>query len=1306
MNKHSLKSLFLTMMTLLCVGVVTVWASDEITNTENTIFSANVVATGDVNFPTGTSEITNEQAVIVGGKISAISNQAEAKKLIGKQNGKYMFCMTNNDTYFKVELDNALAVGDVISAMTYTRTDTKLGLLLSTVESKPGNDCTTKLSKEATEAAAFEAFDNYTVTEDDGLAGATTFYIYRETGKSTYFNELKITRPSTPVEEPTADEVTALTVDMFYKWDGPSADANQLSPATVDFNIGNDVEIDGGGMVCGTSSVDYLTYADITGSSKLLIEGTPGMILRIQMNRLTDGGQLEERNPTIGEDGTAEVDLTDLEYVHINAIKNQWSWAGGIAGKINSIKFVKPSDALAIPKEALKKAISTAKLYNAVAKTEDSYATLQTAIANGEDALTAEDATAESLAAAKSAIEEAIAGLTLAEGYSDLTKEMFMKYASVEEPGEGEAANGAYSLFEASGLPYGDGNVGELLWADLTAYDKLIITTVGETKPRLCMNRLAAGGQQAATKEESKMLDINPNNEYTWSTEAYQTIDGNVYTIDLKKIVEDYTFARLHSIKAQGYGATVFVTGMYLYKATEEEPLTGAITALPYTTDFSTSIEPFDAGTIVTGTACGEVLNVSNTTATAKFAIGGTVAPYALGENEEVTVSFTGYHGWVGGNPTSKVAILNSEDVELISYTYSINGCKVTDVKLGGETVSGFEAFDGQAKYNNASSKNSANGYDGTTQHYVTTEGYSPIVTMKVSGSGAVSFGFVMSAKGVDKKFSTNLNGIKMDLAKIVITDNCPTQGRSICIDNLSITTEEKMLYKYTVNYVDENNNIIKTDEGSAEENTQVEVSNAPIWVDGVKYFVVSDNSEENKVSSDNNTVITVVCRTAASYAYTIMAVDAADDIIELATIAEDKNYEGETIRYPYPKYINVEGTLYEKGDTNKEYVGSFELDSDNKFVKVAYTVTDKANVIFFKEAEDIETLTAVNGGGVAARSSNAAGGYATEPAKIVTLVPGDYTLIAAGYGGNLVFTAGSEEILNMEAQGYWRDATKSFTLTDYTDITFVGGSGDNAALDYVIIMSENGGLDDGSDHRTHTWNFQNWSEATVANLKAEAAKGYTEGLWSDAEKADNSAVTKDLSPNNCFWQVGHSAAEGETLTANGEEIAELKGLLFTNDKDRSLAIAVNYGDCTSANGAGFGPYHGGSYLWLGSKNVNYFIIPAVKVGSTIKMGVESHNVTKARGVELYVEGEKIEGPATPKTYEEQEWTVTGTTDAVDVVVKNTDGCHIYFIDAEQDQEVLTGINAVKIETENGNIYNLQGQKVQKAQKGLYIING
>ena len=38
--------------------------------------------------------------------------------------------------------------------------------------------------------------------------------------------------------------------------------------------------------------------------------------------------------------------------------------------------------------------------------------------------------------------------------------------------------------------------------------------------------------------------------------------------------------------------------------------------------------------------------------------------------------------------------------------------------------------------------------------------------------------------------------------------------------------------------------------------------------------------------------------------------------------------------------------------------------------------------------------------------------------------------------------------------------------------------------------------------------------------------------------------------------------------------------------------------------------------------------------------------------------------------------------------------------------DTATGINTVNAQIENGAIYNLQGQKVQKAQKGLYIING
>ena len=213
-------------------------------------------------------------------------------------------------------------------------------------------------------------------------------------------------------------------------------------------------------------------------------------------------------------------------------------------------------------------------------------------------------------------------------------------------------------------------------------------------------------------------------------------------------------------------------------------------------------------------------------------------------------------------------------------------------------------------------------------------------------------------------------------------------------------------------------------------------------------------------------------------------------------------------------------------------------------------------------------------------------------------------------------------------------------------------------------------------------WDFRNWSPATVANLKAGAD-------WSDIEKAtDIDKGPTDLSRDNCFWEVTASGtAEGTTLTANGEVIAELNGLLYTNTTSRSLAIAVNYGDVSSLSGSGFGPYQGASYLWLGSKTKNYFIIPGVKAGAKIKMGVESHNTTKARGVNLYVghgtSGTKLKSPAgedvsVPKTYTEQEWEVPvdlkdapNADGTYDIQIQNTDGCHLYYIEVVEDMPEL-----------------------------------
>lgn len=299
------------------------------------------------------------------------------------------------------------------------------------------------------------------------------------------------------------------------------------------------------------------------------------------------------------------------------------------------------------------------------------------------------------------------------------------------------------------------------------------------------------------------------------------------------------------------------------------------------------------------------------------------------------------------------------------------------------------------------------------------------------------------------------------------------------------------------------------------------------------------------------------------------------------------------------------------------------------------------------------------------------------------------------------------------------KTAESQQALADAIAAAEAAANDDNATVESIaaLIAALKGatdGLTDYVDNRPHTWNFTKWSDATVADLKAEAAKGTTEGLWSDIENTDPSKnKTAAISVDNCFWQVGTSDAAGETLTANGNEIAELKGLQFINNKTRSLAIAVNYADCTSANGAGFGPYQGPSYLWLGSKNVDYFVIKNVKAGTVIKMGVESHKLSDARGVKLFVDGaeqmdEDGNAVAAPTTYTELSWKVSGDEGTlVDVTVQNTNGCHLYFIDAEIGDPTTVGISTIKAAQAADAIFTLSGQKVQQtSKKGLYIVGG
>ena len=133
-----------------------------------------------------------------------------------------------------------------------------------------------------------------------------------------------------------------LTAGMYHNWDGVGADASVTTSApNLEVNFGQ--EKGQGSTIFGDGAVSHLNYTDLTGCSKMIIKGTPGIVARTLWNRQTAAGSdYVEVAYTIGADGIVEVDfesdekLKDCAYLHLNVIKFPWN---GLTGTIEYIAF-------------------------------------------------------------------------------------------------------------------------------------------------------------------------------------------------------------------------------------------------------------------------------------------------------------------------------------------------------------------------------------------------------------------------------------------------------------------------------------------------------------------------------------------------------------------------------------------------------------------------------------------------------------------------------------------------------------------------------------------------------------------------------------------------------------------------------------------------------------------------------------------------------------------------------------------------------------------------------------------------------
>ena len=162
-----------------------------------------------------------------------------------------------------------------------------------------------------------------------------------------------------------ADQVADLEAEMFKAWDSNLPGANVVAEPEPEpksngnfgcaYNLYN--EVGAYGTIYGSPSVYYLWYADLTGTKTMTVTGTPGMKIRIMLNRVPfveggtgdlDGGAYIEWIETIGDDGkivfdfTTKAEIVNAGYIHLNAIKVPGGGPGGVVKSIQLYGSVKP----------------------------------------------------------------------------------------------------------------------------------------------------------------------------------------------------------------------------------------------------------------------------------------------------------------------------------------------------------------------------------------------------------------------------------------------------------------------------------------------------------------------------------------------------------------------------------------------------------------------------------------------------------------------------------------------------------------------------------------------------------------------------------------------------------------------------------------------------------------------------------------------------------------------------------------------------------------------------------------------------
>lgn len=518
----------------------------------------------------------------------------------------------------------------------------------------------------------------------------------------------------------------------------------------------------------------------------------------------------------------------------------------------------------------------------------------------------------------------------------------------------------------------------------------------------------------------------------------------------------------------------------------------------------------------------------------------------------------------------------------------------------------------------------------------------------------------------------------------------------------LTITTSSaSSMTKYTVNYLDEEGNVLKTaatyDAAIGAEATASDEDMAPFYVGAQKYIYKSGNAtiEVMKEAADN--VINLTFRKAATFTYTVNAVDGDGNVLK--EIATGSKFELDKDTVAFGKYLKVDSVLYKGTQGNCGWWrNEYTLSEDKAVFTVKYTKSED-HVAAFVEAEDVEGLTPTSAGNADIRCSWAKGAYnaGEEAVTLFTLQPGVYKLVANVWGNktaNIVVNYGEETDWEISLVGYLKEESKEeVTIKAETPVVLKTCGSSTKCLDLIYAV------------KTGEYVAPETKASTIAELKA--LDDYTDVTFT----ATNVVVT-------CASQMSMTSY-----------VQDATGALAIDYSLRSLLIELGYDDGKAINGTLYCQYYvnnGVPTLTIADKTGESEVTLTDATAEPVEIAAADFSKEENICKYVIIKGGKLVGNSaegmtltatdgtTISVYDSffilaDDYTIDGDVKSVKGIITKDWGGNLVLAPYGKNaiEAVPTGVESLKAETVKAQtIYNVKGQKVSNLNRGLYIING